>query len=70
MRVLKADVEAAFTTTEAGVPVQVAVTIPQPFPSPGMPETLTVSAAVIGDHVVLYPERSYRHRELARALGV
>lgn len=37
----------------------------------GDPEAPTlVSAAVVDGEIILFPERSYRHEELARVLGL
>lgn len=64
MRIAVADIEAAGLAVVGGV-----VTIPHPAPVPDGPTTLDVAVEMDGDHVRLWPERSYRHGDLVRALG-
>ncbi len=75
MRMLREDIEAASFEVDDVSPTptvsapRVAVKIPVPNPSPDAPAELVVKAEVIDGFLNLFPDRSYRHKDLAKAIG-
>lgn len=75
MRMLRDDLEAASFQVEDVSPTptvsapRVSVTVPVAKPSPDAPTEIVVKAEIIDGYLSLFPDRSYRHKDLAKAIG-